>query len=190
MIKTAHELLTAEEFSQIPDPIDGSKQELIAGEIVSMPPPSFNHGRTQVLLATILSMFVEEHQLGQVTTESGMVTKRGPDSVRGPDVAYWSKERVPLDEDIAGYPDASPDICAEILSEPRRKKALARKLKEYFASGVRLVWVVDTEKRTVIEYRTASNGKLLQETDSLEGRTVLPGFSCLVSRIFTRRKSR
>ena len=33
-------LLTAEEFSKLPNPIDGSKQELVRGEVITMSPPS------------------------------------------------------------------------------------------------------------------------------------------------------
>ena len=44
---TATKLLTADEFAKLPEPIDGSKQELVRGEIISMAPPGFIHGKVQ-----------------------------------------------------------------------------------------------------------------------------------------------
>jgi Uma2 family endonuclease len=118
-----------------------------------------------------------------------MVTEREPDSLRGPDIAYWSKERVPLDEVVANYPDESPDICIEILSEPRRTKALKRKLKEYFASDVRLVWVVNLEERTVTEYTAVRKSRVLTEKDLILGGNLIPGFQCRVAQVLPRRKA-
>ena len=40
-------LLTAEEFAKLPDPPDGSRQALVRGEVVTMPPPSFVHAQVQ-----------------------------------------------------------------------------------------------------------------------------------------------
>ncbi len=184
MSTTAAKHYTLEEFMRLPDPADGSKQELVQGEIVTMPPPSFKHGRTQTKIAVFLEMFGEQNQLGQVTTESGLVTLRGPDSVRGPDVAFWSAKRLPLNADVKGYADIAADLCVEVVSENKRKREIKRKLSEYFTAGVRMVWVVDTENRTVTVYRSPTQGKVLPEEAQIDGEDVLPGFSCPVAKFF------
>ncbi len=177
-------LITIAEFMRMPDPPDGSKQELVGGEIVTMPPPHFNHGEAQLRLGALILAFARKHKLGRVTTESGLVTEHDPDSVRGPDIAFWSSDKVALTEKIEGYPEVSADLCVEIISESVRRRLLKAKLKEYFACGVRMVWVVDTETHTVTVYRSPLQGKLLSEEAELDGEDILPGFRCNVSEIF------
>src|SRR5579872_4839581 len=94
---TQAKLLTAEEFFLLPDPPDGSQQELVRGEIITMPPPGGLHGVSCVNATCRIGIFVKDNNRGTVTcNDTGFVTERSPDSVRGPDVAYWSKERLPV----------------------------------------------------------------------------------------------
>src|SRR5437588_11204080 len=89
---TQKKLLTAEEFFLLPDPEDGSQQELVRGEIITMPPPGGMHGVSCSKASRRLGNFVEDNDRGTVTcNDTGFITERGPDSVRGPDVGYWSK---------------------------------------------------------------------------------------------------
>lgn len=83
MSTAAAKLLTAEEFARLPNPPDGSKQELVRGEIVTMPPPGFVHGVVQLNVASLVRAHVRNHKLGRVTVESGVITEQGPDTVRG-----------------------------------------------------------------------------------------------------------
>ena len=86
MSTTTHKkLLTAEEFFLIPDPGDGSQQELVRGEIVTMPPPGGMHGVTCLKTGRRLGNFAEEHDRGTVASnDTGFITQRGPDSVPRP----------------------------------------------------------------------------------------------------------
>src|SRR5262249_39757972 len=137
-------LITAEEVYLMPDPPDGSKQELVRGEIIMLPPPGFEHGDVPLGVGSLLRPFVKANSLGRVTVESGVITERGPDTVRGPDVAYWSKERLPLDQPRPrGYPEVAPDLCVEVLSPSNRLRDMRDKIEEYFNRGVRMVWIVD-----------------------------------------------
>lgn len=65
----------------------------------------------------------------------------------------------------------------EILSPNDYWVELNRKLREYLAAGVRLVWVVDPASRLVYAYRSMTNIRELMEADTLTGDDVLPGFS-------------
>jgi len=53
---------------------------------------------------------------GSAVVATGIVTERGPDTVRGPDVSYWSAARLPFDLIPVGYPEIAPDLCVEVLS--------------------------------------------------------------------------
>ena len=177
---TQKKLLTAEEFLLLPDPEDGSQQELVRGEIVTMAPPGGVHGVSCNKAGRRLGNFVEDNDRGTVTSnDTGFVTERSPDSVRGPDVAYWSKERLPVVP--VGYIEISPDMLVEVLSPSNTSKRIRTKLKEYFDRGVRMVWVITPEDRTLTIYRTPDEGRLLHESATVTGEDVLPGFSCRVS---------
>src|SRR5437868_2344625 len=110
MSAIAQKQITADEFSRMRDPADGSKQELVHGEIVTMPPTGYRHGDVQSNIAFQLKLFTREHPIGTVTVESGVRTERDPDTVRGPDISFWSAERIPLAEKPIGYPDVPADL--------------------------------------------------------------------------------
>lgn len=176
---TTKELLTAEEFFRTPNPPGGVQQELVRGEIITMPPPGALHGVTQIKVGRRIGAFIDDGPGGTLTSDSGFVTERDPDSVRGPDIAYWSKDR--LKEVPVGYIEIAPDMLVEVLSPSNTSKQIRTKLKEYFAKGVRLVWVIAPEDRTLTIYRMADEGRVLHETATVTGEEILPGFTCRVS---------
>jgi Uma2 family endonuclease len=177
---TQPKLLTAEEFLLQPQPLDGSRQELVRGEIVTMPPPMMPHGVTCSKVDRRIGVFIDAGPGGTLAcNDAGIITQRGPDTVRGPDVSYWSKER--LKEVPAGYSEVAPDLLVEVLSPSNTTKQIRAKLSEYFAKGVRLVWVIAPEDRTLTIYRSADEGRLLHESATVTGEDVLPGFTCRVS---------
>ena len=184
MLTVSERLITAKEFFSDAQPLDGSRQELVRGVIVTMPPPGCRHGLRQGKVFKILDHYGTSTRHGRAVVESGVVTDRDPDTVRGPDVSYWSAERLPLDLEPEGYPEVSPDLCVEVLSPSNQLAKILETLCEYFASNVRMVWVVDPEDRTVTVYRSADEGRLLHISATLSGEDVLPGFSCRVGELF------
>ncbi len=175
-----NKLLTAEEFFRLPAPGDETQQELVRGEVITMPPHGGMHGVSCNKTGRRLGNFVEDNDRGTVTSnDTRFITERGPDSVRGPDIAYWSKERLPAIP--LGYIEIAPDMLVEVLSPSNTTKQILAKLREYFARGVRLVWVIAPEDRALTVHRTPEEGRLLHETASVTGEDVLPGFTCRVS---------
>lgn len=61
---------------------------------------------------------------------------------------------------------------------------MRRKLHEYFAAGVLLVWYVDPKARTVQVYTAVDQSVTLREGDTLDGGAVLPGFRLMLSQLF------
>ena len=184
MSTATKKLLTAEEFAKLPDPIDGSKQELVRGEVVTMPPPGFLHGFVQLNIGVLLKVFAQQSKLGRVTVESGQLTEEGPASVRGPDVAFWSYERLPAEHVPVVYANVAADLVVEVRSPSNTDRKMTQKVREYFASGVRMVWVVDPEDNTATVYRGPGNGTILWEDATITGDDVLPGFRCPVADFF------
>jgi Uma2 family endonuclease len=183
MKATTGKLITAEEFARMPDPLDGSRQELVRGVIETMPPPGGVHGLTCSRVDRRLGNFVEEHGLGFVfANDTGFVSERGPDTVRGPDVSFWSKERLPVVPE--GYIEVPPDLAVEVVSPSDHFSRTWKKVREYIDKGVRLIWVVDPLDRSVTVYRSLKDVSVLAETQTLDGGDVVPGFSCRVAELF------
>lgn len=181
---TTKKLLTADEFAKLPNSIDGSKQELVRGEVITMPPPGFVHGKVQGSVYFALESFNRMAKLGQITVESGVITEEGPDTVRGPDVAFWSYAKIPADHVPVVYANEPADLCVEVKSAGNTDEKMTRKVREYFASGVQMVWVVDPEERTVTVYRQPGDGRVLWDDATISGEDVLPGFTCAVAEFF------
>ncbi|MFO0965730.1 MAG: Uma2 family endonuclease [Gemmataceae bacterium] len=173
-------LISAREFFEMPEPADGSRQELVRGEIHVMPPGGGLHGVCCSRVDRRIGNYVDAHKLGEVASnDTGFITAQEPDSVRGPDVAFWSKER--LKEIPIGYMTMAPDLAVEVLSPSNTSKLIREKLGEYFERGVRMVWVLAPEDRTLTIYRAADQGRIYHETATISGEDVLPGFECKVS---------
>ena len=110
----------------------------------------------------------------------GIYTHRNPDTVRGADVLYISKERA-AELSGAAYLDVAPDLVVEVLSPDDRWNNMMQKLREYFAIGVRLA---DPDSRTVSVHRSLTDVSEFTAGDSLSGDDVLPGFSVSVASLF------
>ncbi len=142
-------LLTAEEFARRPDP--GYPEELVRGEVVAMTPPGFRHGRVCAQVVYLLKSVADQHDLGHVVSnDAGVVTERAPDSVRGPDVAFYRYERLPRDARIEGYPPVAPDLVIEVLSPHDRWNRVLAKVAEYLEAGVAVVGVLDPDGRGTV----------------------------------------
>lgn len=179
---TATQLLTAAEFARLPNPADGSKQELVRGRIVQLPPPKGRHGQIQLEIGARLREVVKPNRLGWVVTESGVVLDTDPDTVRGPDVSFYSIARVPQRE--VGYYEVPPDLAVEILSPDDRRPKVISTIREYITAGVKLVWLVDPETNVVTVYSGNMRGVDHHDGDTLDGGTVLPGFTCPIADLF------
>ncbi len=184
MATVATKPLTAEEFFQAAEPRDGMTYELVRGEIEAMPGPGLRHGEVQGNTFMVIKLFLKQNRVGRVFTESGAITERNPDTVRGPDVSYYSKENLPLDKEVVGYHDQPPDLCVEIVSPSNSMRKLKDKAKEYLFAGVRLVWVIDPEDKSVTVITDPLESRTLETGATLDGGAVLSGFSCRVSDLF------
>jgi Uma2 family endonuclease len=185
MSATATKLLTAEEFFRRPDPPDGSREELVRGEVITMPAPGFRHGKVSHIIAFRLQMYLQSNRQGTVTAETGVQTERDPDTVRGPDVSFWSFQKIPESAVPEAYAEVPADLCVEVRSPSNTTKKLREKADEYLRGGVRMVWVVDPEDRSVTVFRKPGRGTTLWDDEVLEGEDVLPGFACPVSQLFS-----
>jgi Uma2 family endonuclease len=145
-------------------------------------------GYRESLLAGAILMFLREfvdtRNLGLVSGADGMM-RLYPGLVRIPDVAFTSWDRLPAGRvPDQAIPDLAPDLAVEVLSKGNTPGEMQRKLREYFDAGVRLVWLVDPDARTVAVYCEPGRSTMYDEEQSLDGGEVLPGFRLELSRLF------
>ena len=159
--------------------------ELIRGVLCETSPAGQEHGEVAANLTILLGMFVKPRKLGRLTTsDSGVWLERDPDTVREPDVAYFSAEKMPLGERVQGYAEVVPDLVVEIMSPADSLRAVNDKALMWLSYGVRLVWAVRPDAWAVDVYRPGQAARTLTDADTLDGLDVLRDFRCRVRDVF------
>jgi Uma2 family endonuclease len=167
---------TATEADVLASP-DGERRlcELVDGVLVEKP-MGFYESLLAGWLIRLLGRFLDQHDLGFVLPADATLRLK-PGLVRLPDVSFFSWDQFPNRKlPRERVPALSPDLAVEVISEGNTEAEMARKLQEYFTAGVRLVWYVYPETRTVQVYTSPTDVRLLRDEDTLDGGTVLPGF--------------
>jgi Uma2 family endonuclease len=157
--------------------------ELVDGTLVEKT-MGYEESAIAGLLITFLNNYVRPRKLGIVTGADGMI-RLFPGLVRIPDVAFASWGCFPdRKRPKARIPQLAPDLVVEVLSKGNTKPEMAKKLREYFGAGVRVVWLVDRRKRTVRVHTSIDESVLFKEGQALDGGVVLPGFVLRLDELF------
>lgn len=157
--------------------------ELVEGTLVEKP-MGYEESEIAMLIGTALTVFVRPRKLGSVTGADGTI-KPFAGLVRIPGVAFTSLDRLPGRKRVrVALPQMAPDLAVEVLSKSNTSAEMRRKVGEYFAAGVRLVWIVDPKKRTARVYSAVDQSVLLDESQSLDGGDLLPGFRLALKDLF------
>jgi Uma2 family endonuclease len=183
---TGPRLLTAADLAAMPTrlPSGDVKFELDDGRLVVMAPPGDIHGRQQARWITVLMTHGEDRGHGQVRGEVGVILRRNPDRVAGPDVAFVASKSLPVRLSSEGYLETIPELIVEVRSPNDTGPEVLRKAAEYLAAGVQLVWVADPESQTVTAYTSANPPQVFSASDSLTADPVIPGFVVPVADLF------
>jgi Uma2 family endonuclease len=162
---------------------EGKLCELVDGVLLEKA-VGYTESRLALFLGGLLNVFVIPRNLGLVTGPDGTVELM-PHLVRIPDIAFTSWDRMPGRRcPKVPIPRLAPNLAVEVLSSSNTPGEMAVKRQDYFAAGVELVWEIDPIARTVVVYTSVSDSKTLQETDVLDGGTVLSGFSLPLKDLF------
>ena len=173
-------LLTADEFLQL------CQRRLIKGELVKgviheTMPAGGEHGEVAMAFGTAMTSYVRPNRLGRIAgSDAGVILGRDPDTVREPDIAYFSAETLPLDVKVSGYYEVVPDLVVEIVSPNDSPQYVAERVAMWLSHGVRLVWAVYPVARTVAAHPSEGPALIYTEGDELDGGAVLPDFRCAV----------
>jgi Uma2 family endonuclease len=163
--------------------------ELVEGVLVEKPMGYYESLLAGVLIQ-LLWNFLDEHDLGLVLGADATL-RLAPGLVRLPDVSFIAWEHFPHRElPTEPIPDLAPDLVVEVLSASNTAAEMERKLREYCAAGVRLIWYVYPEERAVHVYTSPHDVRILQADEILDGGAVLPGFQVIIRDWFGRASRR
>jgi Uma2 family endonuclease len=176
---------TTADLELLPD--NGNRYEIIDGELLVTRAPRWSHQRVVDKICGVLNSWSEETGLGEAATGAGIIFTDADNVI--PDVVWVSKERLAVSLDPAEHLTAAPELVVEVLSpgaeNERRDRQL--KLRLYAAQGVREYWIVDRQLQQIQVYRRENATLVLVATlyvGDVLNSPLLPGFSCLVDRIF------
>ena len=175
--------LTIEDYVALEEPA-GMRYELSEGELIVTPSPNYLHNQIRDEFNARLRAFVKSRRIGGVVSE--MDFKLAGETVRRPDVAFISAERLQgVDLEQVPLPLA-PELVIEIVSKSDRAADLLLKVSQYLTAGAKAVWLFYANTRLAYRYLP---GKLEPEVRSagaghvFDEPVLLPGFSVSLSEI-------
>jgi len=157
--------------------------ELVDGTLVEKAMSTFEAFLAAELIR-LIGNFVREHDLGLVGAPDAPF-RLAPSVVRYPDVSFVSARRLGNVQPSDAIVDVVPDLASEIISKSNTLQEMDRKLRDYFAGGVRLVWYVDPAARDVRVYESPDAFTTVTGDQTLTGGAVLPGFELPLSELFS-----
>ena len=183
----AERLLTIADVAALPSdlPSGAVRYELDDGRLIIMAPAGDFHGMSELRIAAELLNQGERRGHGVARCgEVGVILGRGPDKLVGADALFICNARLPIKTSPEGYLETIPDLVAEVRSKNDRPAAVTRKVARYLAAGVRLVWVLDPEPKTVTAHRPGQTPRVFAASEMLTADDVIPGFSTPVADLF------
>ncbi len=164
-------------------PEDGRRYEVLEGELVVSPAPTWRHQRIAQKLNRLL-LDAEAAGYGYVTAAPTDVIF-APKDVAEPDLLFIVRDRIGIAvrEGVRG----APDLAVEVLSEDSRRRDVIIKRRVYERHGVRHYWIVDPAEETVrvFELRDGAYGEpaTLHPGQHL-GCPLFPGLTVEVGTLF------
>jgi Uma2 family endonuclease len=180
-------LLTAEQFAAADWEQDLATPwtELTLGRLVTLDPPSPEHGAVVLNLSKALAGYLQRapDEKGYACFEIGLVVARNPDTVRRPPISLFVEgERfAELERRVA---QSRPALVIEIASTNDRRRDMRARVESYLALGVRTIWVADTVERSVHVIQPGRPPRVFSHGQSLIGKPVFADFKLPVGDLF------
>ncbi|HEU0168644.1 MAG TPA: Uma2 family endonuclease, partial [Chloroflexota bacterium] len=155
----AHKLLTASEFEAMIVAGEFADTdhwlELVNGEVVELPAPPLIHSLVVALIIRALSSFADRIGALLLVETAAFVVGPQRQQVRQPDASLITRERASIAQLNRRFATEAPDLAVEVLSAEQHTEAYAvTKVAEYLGANGKVVWLVDTDDRTVRVYET------------------------------------
>lgn len=159
--------------------------ELVDGQIRELPMPGFRHSVLCNRIGRAIGMFVESHELGETLSNDPFIrVRRQPDTVFGPDLAFFSYQRIPKNHYPSGVIDIMPELVVEVRSPSNSTLEMLTKAAAYLTAGISVVLIVDSDTNTVTANRLNAAQQTFQGDDRLSIPDILPGFELPLAKLF------
>jgi len=175
---------TEAEIEALPD--DGFIHEVVNGSLVMSPKNNFFHGRICLRLSSALDRFAIQHRLGLVLDSSTgfwMFNR----NCRAPDVSFVTKERLlhlDFKPSARTFFPGAPDLAVEILAPSNTRLEIDERLKDFFASGTQIAWVINLDEERAEVCHSLDKRQLIGPGGFLDGEHLLPGFQYPLADLF------
>ena len=156
-------IVTYEEWVNMP--VSEGREEVVNGEIVSMPPARSLHARIVHRLVAAFVRQLDEARYDILSGSFGLIISKEPLTSRAPDVAVFARDSV---VESNGYYESPPQLAIEVLSPSETRRETADKVADYERVGVLEVWIVSPEAATV-EVLLLDEGRLHRSALLTEG---------------------
>ena len=129
--------------------------------------PGGIHGAVNANIVFQLKLPGDQRGHGKTLTETGVILRKGPDRVVGPDSCFAVSASLPLSYSLEGFLTKVPELIVEVRSKNDTPAELERKADEFLAAGARLVWVLDPIRAVAVVYEAALSRRefLLRRTN-------------------------
>ena len=177
---------TVDDVELLPD--DGSRYEIIDGELYVSKRPDMQHQVVSSNVHFLLELWNRQTQRGIAVATPGIVFS--DDITVVPDVVWMSKSLYAAESQADRKFHSCPELVIEILSpgSENRRRDRETKRKLYSRRGAEEYWIVNWQERRMEVYlrenAVLTLDRTLTENDVLE-TTLLPGFRCKVGEFFT-----
>lgn len=176
------QLLTAEQFAALPD---DAPRELVRGKVVSLTRPGHQRCRLLARIAHSLLCYLDKSDEGTVVCGfSGIITHRNPDTVLGPDVAYYSYGRLAKGEDPPAFPCVSPELVFETKSAGLTWAKTYSRICDFLDADVKLVCLLEPKTKTCQIFGADNAPRTYAHHDEICFSPVLPNWHLKVSQFF------
>ena len=150
--------------------------EWVDGEITAISPISNVHQKLGAYLLTLLQVYADARQLGEVRYEPFQMKPAANLPGRSPDILFVAEaHRVRLKKNFLEGP---ADLVVEIISPESRARDRGDKFFEYEAAGIPEYWLLDPIREQAEWYQLGTNGIYRPAALDEQGRyhsVVLPG---------------
>jgi Uma2 family endonuclease len=170
--------LTIDDFERLPDEL-AYYHELVDGELVDVSGNTPNHNGLRDLLISMLLPYVKEHKLGRVVGEQEYDFAG---NAHGPDVTFFSTEKLKLCDGKLRVQRFVPDLAIEIVSENDTFRKLVKKVNRYRRCGTKEAWILDIDSRQAFLF-SEERDAILDENEQFES-SLIPGFSIRLGDLF------
>jgi len=186
-MSTATPLMTAEEMLALPD--NGMERDLIEGHLRERPVTirGWRHAEATIACGCLLRNWLKQQPppRGKVIGgDAGIRLTSDPDTTVGIDVAYIPSNLIPSASQGTLLINGVPILAAEVLSPSDTHEAITEKIELYLRVGIRQVWIIDPDLRTVTVHRPEAEPTFFSAKQELSGGPELPGFRMQVAELF------